>query len=660
MLERMLPCICSNLVSSLFPREVVSVKVGVVGCGRIATLVHLPSLTRIQKIDVVAAVDTNKERLHETLEKFHIEEGYDDYLLMLKRADVDTVFVCTPPQQHFQIVMDSIQHNKHVFCEKPIATAVEEAATIKTALEKRNREDSDSLVLMPGHNFVFTPCFVEALQRVKDGEIGSLQKIVSCATSNLMFYGAKTDFRIHAKGGVIEDQLPHIAYLCHEAGGPLERVVSIDPRRRGHTFVDDASVEIELASGIQASLSARWSGLIPALKFDLLGDSGQIKMDLLRTPYNIILVEDGESRTIRMGRRFQQYFDVLRNKHPSYFLEHMHLLRCVEGADKARVTIDDGINLVRTLSEVMTIFEESPYSPVGMEKVVIVKAEDDVGEAVQKSIHLLGGLNIKRDERVVVKPNVCYHKNLNNMIITDPRVLETVISLVKKRTDNIVVVESDNNSGTADERVRQSGVMDLIERCGVEFLNLCNDETEEHDVDGLTLKIPKTVLKADFFINIPKVKTCNIEHTFVTIAMKNMFGTLANRKKQKLHKKLMEVLLFLNRTIRQNLIIVDGIVGMQGLGPIQGNPVDLGLVISGLNPVTVDAACCHIMGINPYAVEPLWKAYKAGIGEIDIDRIQILGEKINSVTKKFDYPMFSPNNVFTALKTTVRARLGKA
>ena len=635
------------------------VKVGIVGCGRIATLVHLPSLTKINKIDVVAAADTSKERLSETLEKFHIEEGYDDHRLMLEKTDVDTVFVCAPPQYHFQIVMDSIKHNKHVFCEKPITTTVEEALAIKKALEKRGKKNRESLVLMPGHNFIFTPCFVEALQYVTNEEIGSLQRIVGCTTSNMMFYGAKTDFRIHAKGGVIEDQLPHVIYLCHEVGGSLKRIISIDPNRRGHTVVDDVNVKIELTSGVQANLSARWSGLIPTLKFDLIGDAGQMKMDLLRTPYNLTLIKDGESRTIHMGRRVQQYFDVLRNKHPSYRLEHMHFHECIEGVDRARITIDDGINLVRTLSEVMAPFEESSYSPIGTEKVVIVKAEEGVDEAIQKSIHLLGGLDIKRGQQVVIKPNVCYHKNLDNMIITDPRVLEAVINLVKKRTDNIVVVESDSRSGTADERVTRSGVMDLIEKCGVEFLNLSDDETEEYDVDGFTLQIPETVLETDFFVNIPKVKTCNIEHTFITVAMKNMFGILANKKKPKLHEKLVEILLFLNRTIHQNLIIVDGIVGMQGLGPIQGSPVDLGLIISGLNSVTVDAICCYIMGINPYAVEPLWKAYEAGIGEINMNRIQIIGEKINDVSKKFDYPTFSSRNIFTALKTTMKAQLRK-
>ncbi len=204
----------------------------------------------------------------------------------------------------------------------------------------------------------------------------------------------------------------------------------------------------------------------------------------------------------------------------------------------------------------------------------------------------------------------------------------------------------------------KSGMMDVIERCNVEFLNLSEDEFEEREVGGFALQIPKTVLKADFFINTPKIKTCNVEHTFITIAMKNMFGTLGNKKKQRLHSRLMEILVFLNRNIRQDLIIVDGIVGMQGLGPIQGEPVNLGLVISGLNPVTVDAVCCNIMGINPYAVEPLWKAYKAGVGEIDIQRIEILGEEIDAVRTKFSYPVLSPRNVITALKTSLKSHIG--
>ena len=632
-------------------------KAGIVGCGRIATLVHLPSLKKLDGVTVIAAVDTNEKRLSEILEKYQIDEGYTDYQQMLEKADVDAVYICTPPETHFQIVMDCIKHNKHVFCEKPLATTLKEGLTIKKRLERKS--SSKRLVLMPGHNFIFTPCFVQALQFIKDKEVGNIEKIRACASSNVTFYGAKTDFRIHTKGGVIEDQLPHAIYLAHDIGGPLEKVVSVEPHRRRHTVVDEVNVEATLASGITANISGKWLGFIPGLKLEIIGDKGQINMDLLKTPYNITIMKDEEKRTIHMGRRLRQYLDVFRFKHPSYFNEHLHFFKCVEEMEKPRVTVDDGLEVVKTLSEIMPLYEESPYSPIGIEKAAIVRVEKDVEAAVQKSIDLLGGLNIKHNASVVIKPNVCYHKNVENMIITDKRVLESVINLVKRKTKNIIVVESDSRSGTADERMAKSGVMDIIEKCGVEFLNLSEDDFEEYEVDGLTLQVPKTVLKADFFINIPKVKTCSIEHTFITIAMKNMFGVLANKEKPKLHRKLMEILVFLNRTIRQNLIIVDGIVGMQGLGPIQGTPVDLNLIISGLNPVTVDAVCCHVMEINPYAVETLWKAYKAGVGEIDINRIEVLGEIVDDVKKKFNYPIFSTKNALDALKTSFKVYLRK-
>jgi predicted dehydrogenase/uncharacterized protein (DUF362 family) len=633
------------------------VKIGVVGCGKIASVVHLPSLKKIGRINVTAAVDVHENRLNETLEKFQIAQGYTDYQQMLKKADIDAVLVCTPPEKHFQIVLDSIKNEKHVICEKPLATSVEEGLAIKEAFESQQKEMSNPLILMPAHNFIFTPCFDLALQLMKKGEVGNLQKITGCSSSNLMFYGAKTDFRLNAKGGVIEDLLPHVIYLCHETGGRLKKVLSVEPRRRGFTGVDDVDVEAELVSGIRATLSAKWTGFIPSLKLNLIGDSGQIMMDLLKTPYNVTVVTGRERKTIQMGRRIRQYLDVFRNKHPSYVNEHIHFLNCVEGSEKLRVTVDDGIELVKTLSETMSLFKESPYSSVGIEKVAIVRVEKDVEASVLKSIDLLGGLNVKKGNTVVVKPNVCLPKNIDNMIITDPRVLEAVLNIAKKKAKKVIVVESDSRSGTADYRVTKSGIMEIIQKCSVEFLNLSEDETEEREVAGLALQIPKTVLNADFLINMPKLKTSGMKQMFVTIAMKNMFGTLANKKKYKLHKALVDILVFLNRTIRQDLTIVDGIVGMQGIGPDRGSPVNMNLIVSGLNPITTEAVCCQVMGINPYAVEPLWRAYKAGVGEIDIEKIQILGENIDNVKKKFNVPMLSPRNALDALKTTVKVHL---
>ncbi|MFQ6086523.1 MAG: DUF362 domain-containing protein [Candidatus Bathyarchaeia archaeon] len=627
--------------------------VGVVGCGRIATLVHLPCLQKIKGCEIAAVADIHQHHLKETMEKFGVNEGYTNYRDMLERADIDAVVICTPPEHHFQIALDSIQREKHVLCEKPIATRIKEALTIKKTLQKKRKETRHSLVFMPAHNFVFTPCFTEAQKQIHNGEIGKIRKIRGRAFSNLRFYKPKTDFRVQAKGGVIEDQLPHLLYLYHEIGGSLEKVRCVEPRSKGGV-INDVYVEGELAHGVEANMSAGWAGFLPTLKLDVIGEHGEIRMDLLRTPYNLTVIKNGEVKTLNKGRRVRQYLDVLRFRHPSYELEHLHFLECVEKEKEPQVNVDDGVELVRAMNEVMTPFGDRKGASK-TQKVVVLRAGGNVKETVKKSINMLGGLTIRKNDLVVVKPNVCYPKNIENMIITDARVLETILNLVKRKTKNVIVVESDSISGTAEKRMINTNMMDIVKKCDVEFLNLSKDDVEEHEVAGSVLEIPKTVLKADFIVNLPKLKTHDF--MYISIAMKNMFGILANKKKFRLHKILAEVLVYLNKLLRQDLIVVDGIVGMEGMGPIRGSPVQLGLIISGLNPVTVDAVCCHIMEINPYVVEPLWKAYKSGVGEINIKRIQVIGETIDNVKMKFRLPSLTPQNIFATLKTSLKVYL---
>lgn len=626
-------------------------KVGVVGCGRIATLVHLPCLRKLNGCEIVAVADVYQRHLHETMKKFGVDEGYTDYKDMLKKANIDAVIICTPPEHHSSIALDSIECEKHVLCEKPIATTTRQALIIKKTLLTKRKRLNRTLIFMPAHNFVFTPCFKKAQELINKGELGKILRIQGRAISNLKFYKPKTDFRLQAKGGVMEDQLPHLLYLLHELGGPLENVSHVEFHSKDGV-ISDVSVEGRLAQDVHVNMSAGWSGFLPTLRLDVIGEHGKIEMDLLRTPYNLkVTLENHEAQTLSMRRGIRQYFDVMRFKHPSYEMEHLHFFDCVKNGKEPQVSIEEGVQLVRAVNEVLTHLEQRGPS-LRSENVVVLRVEENVRATVEKSIQMLQGLKIKRNDFVVVKPNVCYPKNVENMIITDVRVLETVLSLVKRKTKNVLVVESDSFSGTAEKRMINTGAMDIVKRCDVDFLNLSRDDVEEHEVAGLTLEIPKTVLKADFLVNLPKLKTHDF--MYISLAMKNMFGILANKRKSMLHKVLTEVLVYLNKIVRQDLIVVDGIVGMEGIGPITGSPVDLGLIISGLNPITVDAICCHIMGINPYAVEPLWKAYKAGVGEINLKRIQILGETINNVKRKFRLPSRSPQNILRALKTGLK------
>ena len=270
------------------------------------------------------------------------------------------------------------------------------------------------------------------------------------------------------------------------------------------------------------------------------------------------------------------------------------------------------------------------------QKVAVVEAGADIRAAVERSVELVGGLRLKGGEHVVVKPNICNAKNPDGMVITDFRIIEAVIGLVREHSGSVVVVESDNISDTADNRARKSGLLDLLDGLGVEFLNLSGDEHEVHEVAGRKLRLPRTVLDADYFVNLPKIKTEG--HVKVTLSIKNLFGVPQRRKKSSLHSKLGEILPYLAKVIRSDLIVVDGIVAMEGNGPLIGTPRELGVVVAGVNPASVDAVCSCMMGFDPREIGYLDAANAMGLGEIDIDGIEVVGDGWERFACEFERP----------------------
>jgi len=270
------------------------------------------------------------------------------------------------------------------------------------------------------------------------------------------------------------------------------------------------------------------------------------------------------------------------------------------------------------------------------DRVAVVKAGRDIDDDVNRCVELVGGLKLRENGRVVIKPNVCNAKNPYGMVLTDFRVIEAVIGLVRTRTERVAVVESDNISGSAEKRMSESGLLRKLKELGVEFINLSRDEAETHEVAGVEIRLPKTVLNADYFINLPKIKTCG--HTLVTLSIKNLFGLLQRARKNKLHRHLDEILPHLAEAIRHDLIVVDGITAMEGNGPVIGTPKNLGVIVAGTNPVAVDAVCTRLMGFDPGEVRHLARSHRMGLGEISLDGVEVVGDDWRSLAQVFERP----------------------
>ncbi|MEM1722146.1 MAG: DUF362 domain-containing protein [Candidatus Jordarchaeales archaeon] len=273
-----------------------------------------------------------------------------------------------------------------------------------------------------------------------------------------------------------------------------------------------------------------------------------------------------------------------------------------------------------------------------MHKVGVFRVEKgNVEEAVRRAVDSVGGVDVDRGEEVVVKPNIAFHSDPYGAINTDPRVLDAVLKLLREYTSRIIVVESDSTSNYAEIRAEQSGLMEIIRKNEAKFVNLSKDEIVQVKVAGRVIRLPKTVVEAPYFVNVPKLKTH--EDTVITVALKNMFGVLPEKNKAIFyHPILDEIIPLVNAACRQNLIVVDGIIAMEGRGPIAGTPVMMNIVMSGREPATVDAVAAHIMGFDPRKIRTIVKAHSLGLGEIDLEKIEIIGEPLERVARKFREP----------------------
>lgn len=268
-----------------------------------------------------------------------------------------------------------------------------------------------------------------------------------------------------------------------------------------------------------------------------------------------------------------------------------------------------------------------------MANVALVKA-GEIEASVRRAIDLAGGLQIREGMKVVVKPNVCNAKNPQGMVLTDFAVVEAAINMVREKGCEPLVVESDNIADTGDNRVRDSGLMAKLDEWGVRFLNLSGDQCVPHRVAGTEIMIPKTMLEADYVVNLAKMKTC--AHTTVTLGIKNLYGCFQEAKKSRLHKKLDEVLPYLAKTIRTDMTVIDGLTCMEGNGPVVGNPRRMGVILAGSDVVAVDSFCCRLMGFKPEDIGHVANTALLGVGQID--GYEVVGDPWEGFVCQFERP----------------------
>jgi uncharacterized protein (DUF362 family) len=260
-------------------------------------------------------------------------------------------------------------------------------------------------------------------------------------------------------------------------------------------------------------------------------------------------------------------------------------------------------------------------------KVTIRGVESTTVESAVRDIFASLDLDrvIPANARVVVKVNLSTPFKENAQASnTDPEILDAVCKVLTERTPHVIVGESNGMRYDTEDAFEVSGYYPILEKYGAQPMSFTKDEwveTDEELIRGWPL--PRTLVESDVFVTLPVIKTHAT--TVFTGSLKNQFGCFPQYNRILLHPKLDEVLVAVNRILKPSLSIMDGIVAMEGRGPINGKPRKLGVILGGTDVVAVDATAMRLIGLDPYTCAHLRLAGETGLGVLASESIEVDG-----------------------------------
>ena len=277
--------------------------------------------------------------------------------------------------------------------------------------------------------------------------------------------------------------------------------------------------------------------------------------------------------------------------------------------------------------------------PAGNSPVAIVRARSYSEDLVSRMLEGVRQCGLDaRGKRVLLKPNLVEFES-STVINTDASVIAAAVELFQRLgAAEVRIGEGPGHRRDTLDLADDARYRSTIPKFESIFTDLNRDDVSpvKGFADEREFYFPNTVLGADLIVSLAKMKTHH--WAGATLSMKNLFGLVPGAiygwPKNKLHYiGIPRSVVELSRHFRNTFAIVDGVVGMEGNGPIQGTPKPAGVLVMGRDLVAVDATCCRIMGIDPGKVEYLRMA--ADLGHVHPERIEQRGESISSVRTNF-------------------------
>ncbi|MGI8995332.1 MAG: Gfo/Idh/MocA family protein [Pyrinomonadaceae bacterium] len=317
-------------------------RIGLIGCGRIAQLVHLPLLTRLPDIELAAVAEPDVARRQQASRHAPRATAYATYEELLDNASVEAVLISSPPAFHAEAAIAALRAGKHVYLEKPLATNLREGRALLDIWRRTK------LVGMIGFNYRFNPMHATARRYIAEQRLGALigaRSVFSAAARTLPEWKQRRD----SGGGVLLDLASHHIDLVRFFFGQEIGQVSAQVRSQRSEH-DSATLELRLADGLPVQSFFTMSALDED-RFEFYGTAGKLTVDRLLS--RTIEVTDAARRMIELKRLQSAFASLLhnpplagklnkRNSEPSFQRAVVQFVAAVRHQQPASPDFEDG------------------------------------------------------------------------------------------------------------------------------------------------------------------------------------------------------------------------------------------------------------------------------------------------------------------------------
>jgi uncharacterized protein (DUF362 family)/Pyruvate/2-oxoacid:ferredoxin oxidoreductase delta subunit len=244
--------------------------------------------------------------------------------------------------------------------------------------------------------------------------------------------------------------------------------------------------------------------------------------------------------------------------------------------------------------------------------IVAFAACPDYGAGLAPALDgLLGHLGgweavVRPGQKVLVKPNLLADAPPSHAVTTHPELVRHVVRGLRRAGATVQVGDSPASAMSLERVWQVSGVAEVCAAEGVPLLSFEKGGTRQVSRDGYVFAIAGAVMDADLIVNLPKVKSHGL--TTLTAAVKNFYGVLPGYQKTQLHQaypkpdRFCRLLRTLHAVLPRSFSVADAVVGMEGEGPANGRPVNLGFLAASEDAVALDLAICRALGLDPRRV----------------------------------------------------------